>query len=117
MSKIVLSLDENNRITCPSETLPDGNYEGMPIVDTLPDGDFRDYLYVSGEYVYDPIPKEEPSNVPVAPRNVVVDEYITVNGVMYKALSNIPNGEPIITGQNAIETTVEEQLAELAKGE
>lgn len=52
-----------------------------------------------------------------APRNILDGEYITINGTMYKAISNIPNGERIITGQNAIETTVEEQLAELAKGE
>lgn len=31
----------------------------MPRVDTLPDGDVNDYLYVDGEYVYDPLPKEE----------------------------------------------------------
>ena len=53
---------------------------------------------------------------PTAPRNIIAGEYITANGVLYKATSNIPNGEPIITGQNAIETTVEEQLAELMKG-
>ena len=53
----------------------------------------------------------------VAPRNIMKGEYITVNGVLYKSTTNIPSGERIITGQNAIETTVEEQLAELAKGE
>lgn len=85
------------------------------IVDELPDGDFHDYLYVNSEYIYDPLPR--PSNLPVAPRNITEGEYITVNGVLYKAITNIPSGEPIITGQNAIETTIEEQLAELAKGE
>lgn len=54
---------------------------------------------------------------PVAPRNIVSGEYITIDNVLYLATENIPNGEPIIVGQNAIETTVEEQLAELAKGE
>ena len=53
----------------------------------------------------------------IAPRNITAGEFITVNSVLYLAISNIPCGEPIITGQNAIETTVEEQLAELAKGE
>ena len=55
--------------------------------------------------------------VPTAPRNITAGEYFTIDGVLYKATENIPNGEPIITGQNAIETTIEEQLAELAKGE
>lgn len=54
---------------------------------------------------------------PVAYRNVVAGEYITVDGVLYKATANIPNGEPIIVGQNAVATTVEEQLYEMTKGE
>ena len=52
----------------------------------------------------------------LAPRNILAEEYVTINGVLYKATANIPNGEPIIVGQNAVETTVEEQLYEL-KGE
>lgn len=65
------------------------------------------------------IAAQEKANEPktIAPRNIVAGEYITVNGVLYKAIANIPNGEPIITGQNAIETTVEAQLYELQKGE
>ena len=55
--------------------------------------------------------------LPVAPRNIVAGEYITVCGVLYKATDNIPAGERIITGQNATETTYEEQLYELTKGE
>jgi hypothetical protein len=54
---------------------------------------------------------------PVAPRNILASEYVTVNGVLYKVTMNIPNGGYIIAGQNAVVTTIEEQLAELAKGE
>lgn len=54
---------------------------------------------------------------PIAPRNIVEGEYITVGGVLYKATDNIPAGERIITGQNATETTYEEQLYELTRGE
>ena len=61
--------------------------------------------------------EDVPDPVPVAPRNITAGEYFTIDGVLYKATDNIPNGEPIITGQNANETTIEEQLAELAKGE
>ena len=108
-----LVLDEDNRIM----DAPFQRYapENAIIVDKLPDGDFHDYLYIDGDYIYDPLPK--PSNLPVAPKNITEGEYITVDGVMYKAITNIPSGEHIITGQNAIETTIEEQLAELAKGE
>lgn len=54
---------------------------------------------------------------PIVQRNIVAGEYVTVNGILYKAMVNIPNGGVIITGQNAVATTIEEQLAELAKGE
>lgn len=30
---------------------------GMPIVDNIPDGDVSDWLFVDGNYVYDPLPK------------------------------------------------------------
>ena len=109
-----LVLDENNRII----DAPVQRYAPADaiIVDKLPDGDYHDYLYVSGECVYDPLPK--PSTYPVAPRNITEGEYITIGGVLYKAIANIPNGEPVIEGKNAIETTVEAQLYELTmKGE
>ena len=66
-----------------------------------------------GEYTIEEIP--EP--FPTASRNITAGECFTIAGVLYKATENIPNGEPIITGQNALETTIEEQLAELAIGE
>ena len=117
MNIYALCLYEDNRIHHACVALPKGDYGDMPIVDTLPDGNPPDYLYVNGEYIYDPIPEVEPSNVPVAPRNIVAGEYVTIGGVLYKALSNIPNGCPVIEGQNAVVTTVEEQLYELTKGE
>lgn len=52
-----------------------------------------------------------------APHNILEGEYVTIGGVLYKATTNIPNGEPVIVGQNAIVTTMEEQLYELMKGE
>lgn len=52
-----LVLDENNRII----DAPVQRYapEGAIIVDALPDGDYTDYMYINGEYVYDPLPKPE----------------------------------------------------------
>ena len=49
-----LNLDENNRIL--SVTFDQYAPKSQPRVDTLPDGDVNDYLYVNGEYVFDPIP-------------------------------------------------------------
>lgn len=62
-------------------------------------------IEVSGEFDY-----------PIAPCNITEGEYVTIGGVLYKASMNIPSGERVIVGQNAIETTVEAQLYEL-KGE
>lgn len=115
MNKLALKLAEDNRILSACVVLPNGNYDGMPLVDELPMGNLADYLYENDEYVYAPLPK--PSSLPVAPRNVVAGEYVTVNGTLYKATANIPNGGYIIVGQNAVVTTVEEQLYELTKGE
>lgn len=109
-----LNLAEDGRVL--SVTYPQYAPDDAPLVDSLPDGNVADYRYIDGEFVYDPLP-EEPKAVVISPRNVTAGEYITVSGIMYKATANIPNGEPIITGQNAVETTVEEQLYELTKGE
>ena len=66
----------------------------------------------NGEYTIE----DEPVPYPVAPNNILAGEYVTINGVLYLATDNIPNGEPVIVGQNAIATTIEAQLYEL-KGE
>lgn len=56
-----LNLDADNRILSVCDVI-----EGQPyniIVEDFPKGDgvdVRDYLYIDGEYVYDPEPKPEP---------------------------------------------------------
>lgn len=32
------------------------SYNGMPVVETLPDGDVTDYRYIDGEYIHAPKP-------------------------------------------------------------
>lgn len=64
-----------------------------------------------GEYTV-----EEDGSYPAAPKNILAGEYVTVEGVLYLATENIPWGEPVVAGQNAIETTLEQQLCEM-KGE
>ena len=60
-----LNLDNNNRIL--SVTYDQYAPVEQPRVDTLPDGDVSDYLYVNGEYVYDPLPvPPEPAPDPSA---------------------------------------------------
>ena len=85
-------------IICPTKASFDANY---PIAEKEAVGE----IVVEGEFDY-----------PTASRNIFAGEYVTVDGVFYLATENIPNGERIIVGQNAVETTVEAQLLEL-KGE
>lgn len=65
-----LVLDENNRII--AATAQRYATADAIIVDELPKGDFHDYLYVNGEYVYDPLPRPEP--VEPEPERSVWDE-------------------------------------------
>ena len=66
-----------------------------------------------GEYT---IEDDGVSTYPIAPLNIYEGEYVMIGDVLYLATMNIPCGEPVIVGQNAVETTIEEQLYML-KGE
>lgn len=54
-----LNLNTDNRILSACVVLP-STPDTMPRVDSLPDGDINDYLFVNGEYLFDPVPKPEP---------------------------------------------------------
>lgn len=64
MRKYALNLAEGNRILSACIVLPNGNYEGMPVVDTIPEGNIPDYRYENNEYIYDPLPAEEVVTLP-----------------------------------------------------
>ena len=51
-----LNLSEDNRIL--SVTFDEYAPPEQPRVDTLPEGDVSDYLYIDGEYIYEPLPVE-----------------------------------------------------------
>lgn len=53
-----LNLSSENRIL--SVTFPEYAPESQPRVEELPEGDISNYLYVDGEYIYDPFPEPEP---------------------------------------------------------
>lgn len=61
---IALCLNEDNRIHSAWTVLPNGKYDGMPIVETIPDGNITDYQYINNEFIYDPIPVVEPIEIP-----------------------------------------------------
>lgn len=63
---IALCLYKNNRVHHAETVLSIGNYDGMPIVDTLPtegksgqEGDITNYLYIDKKFVYDPKPEQD----------------------------------------------------------
>lgn len=57
--RYALNLAEDKRILSAWKILPNGNYDGMPIVEELPGGNLPDYLYIGEKYVYDPLPEPE----------------------------------------------------------
>ena len=79
--KYVLNLSEDNRILSAWKVLPNGNYDGMSLVDTLPDGNIADYLYINNEYIYDPIPEvvveEKPSQLDIIEAQVTYTAMMT----------------------------------------
>lgn len=54
-----LNLNSDNRILSACVVLPSTPAD-LPRVDALPEGDINDWLFVDGEYVYDPLPRPEP---------------------------------------------------------
>lgn len=52
-----LNIAEDGRIL--SATYPQYAPADAVKVDALPEGDISDYLYIDGQYVYDPLPKPE----------------------------------------------------------
>ena len=80
-----LTLDKDNRIT------DVGIYAVYPknaiIVDTLPDGDPMDYLYIDGQYVYDPLPVVEPEERPT--QMDILEAQVTYTAMMTDTLLEV----------------------------
>lgn len=73
-----LVLDEDDRII----DAPVQRYAPTSsiIVDKLPEGDFHDYLYIDGKYVYDPLPEpEQPEPAPSLESRVATVESDVAN--------------------------------------
>ena len=61
--KFALNLADDGRIL--SVTFEKYAPLNSVVVDDLPEGNVADYLYVNGEFIYDPIPVNEPEAVEV----------------------------------------------------
>lgn len=84
----VLNLAEDNRILSAWDVIEGQDYTGMPKVDTLPDGDVSDYLYVDGEYVYDPLPKEPEPDVQPSQLDMI-EAQVTYTAMMTDTLLEV----------------------------
>ena len=56
---IALNLSSDNRVLSACKVLPHGNYENMPIVESLPVGNLYEYLYINNEFIHNPLPQVE----------------------------------------------------------
>jgi hypothetical protein len=56
----------------------------MPIVNTLPEGNLYDYQYINGEFVYNPLPREEIIEQPS--QNDLIEAQITYTAMMTDTL-------------------------------
>lgn len=77
-----LNLAEDNRILSVWKVLPNGNYDGMPIVEKLPEGNLPDYQYVNNEFIYNPLPKEEVNVVEKPSQLDIIEAQITYTAMM-----------------------------------
>lgn len=104
-----LNLNAENRILSAYVVLP-ATPEDMPHVETLPEGDIGDWLYVDGEYVCDPL--TAPEAALYADRNYETGEVATVDGTLYEFSANVARGCRI-DSHNAAPTTIEAQFEKM----
>ena len=79
---IALNLSQDNRILSACKVLPKGNYDNMHIVDTLPEGNLPDYQYIDGEFIYNPLPKEEVDIIEKPSQLDVIEAQIAYTAMM-----------------------------------
>ena len=68
--KYALNIAEDKRILSAWVILPNAIYEGMPIVEALPEGDISEYRYENGEFIHDPLPEPEQPENPEEPADL-----------------------------------------------
>lgn len=65
--------------------IPDELEEGYILVETLPEDDYHDYLYVDGEYICDPLPVESPAPTQLE----VLEAQVTYTAMMTDTLLEV----------------------------
>lgn len=104
-----LNLNSDNRILSACVVLPTTPAD-LPRVDTLPDGDINDWMFIDGQYVYDPLPAPPVPDKLTASTKVAPDEYFSIGGRIYKATTTIPAGDTVIPGTNCVSVNMTDIL-------
>lgn len=75
-----IKIDKNNRVLYCAETdCLDENGKPLIKVDDIPDGNIIDYIYIDGEFVYNPVPENDyPVELTVEERLTVLEKTISV---------------------------------------
>lgn len=77
--KYALNISDKNRIL--SATFEKYASADAVLVDSLPDGNIADYLYVNGEYIHEPLPvvevEEQPSQLDIIEAQVTYTAMMT----------------------------------------
>ena len=81
-----LNLGDDSRVL--SVTYDKFAPEGYPRVDELPDGNVSDYLYVDGQFIYDPLP--EGKNLATTPSQLdIIEAQVTYTAMMTDTLLEV----------------------------
>jgi len=109
-----LNLNSDNRILSACIALPSTPAD-LPRVDALPEGDINDWLFLDGQFVYDPLPKQDA--VLRASGNYEAGTVFTEDGELYRATESISAHERIIPGGNCEPISLADALNALNKEE
>lgn len=85
--KYALNIAEDKRILSACVVLANRSYNNMPLVDTLPEGNIADYLYINNEYIYDPIPVVEIEETPS--QLDIIEAQVTYTAMMTNTLLEV----------------------------
>lgn len=81
-------VNEEDKGAIPVYDIVDGKYNGMPVVETLPEGDISNYKYINNEYIYDPLPEPEPIE-PEPTQLDVLEAQVTYTAMMTDTLLEV----------------------------
>lgn len=83
--KYALNIAEDGRIL--SATFAKYAPSDAVQVDTLPEGNVSDYLYLNGKYIHDPLPEPDPEPVDEQPTQLdIIEAQVTYTAMMTDTL-------------------------------